>query len=114
MGLIASKPAWDQVLNPNCSATETSYNIDFFYVANLDLILSREGELCLPPGRVGRHIVFPLAPVCLSVKILCLLYNLKTVRDISMKLHTFVKHILTTCHAQESYSALDTFGVIPL
>ena len=38
--------------------------------------------------------------VCLSVTKLCPLYNLITVTDISMKLHTFVKHIETTCHAQ--------------
>ena len=73
--------------------------------------------LCLPPVRVGRHIVFPLASVCLcvcvsvglwvcgsvclSVTKSCPLYNLITVTDISTKLHTFVKHIETTCHAQE-------------
>ena len=58
-----------------------------------------------PPVRVGRHIVFPLASVglsvCLSVTKSCPLYNLITVTDISTKLHTFVKHIETTCHAQE-------------
>ena len=43
-------------------------------------------------------IVFPLNS---DVTKLCLLYNLKTVKDISMKLHTFVKHIQSTCHAQE-------------
>ena len=32
---------------------------------------------------------------------LCPLYNLITVRDISMKLHTLVKHIQTTFYAQE-------------
>ena len=31
----------------------------------------------------------------------CPLYNLITVRDIPTELHTFVKHIQTTCHAQE-------------
>ena len=40
--------------------------------------------------------------VCLSVTKSCSLYNLITVRDILMKLHTFVKHIQTTCHAQDS------------
>ena len=43
--------------------------------------------------------------VCLSVRLSvtksCPLYNLITVTDISMKLHTFVKHIETKCHAQE-------------
>ena len=40
-------------------------------------------------------------PVCLSVTKSCPLYNLITFTDISMKLHTFVKYIETTCHAQE-------------
>ena len=39
--------------------------------------------------------------VCLSVTKSCPLYNLITVTDISTKLHTFVKNIETTCHAQE-------------
>ena len=39
--------------------------------------------------------------VCLSVTKSCPLYNLITVTDISTKQHTFVKHIETTCHAQE-------------
>ena len=40
--------------------------------------------------------------VCLSVRHKsCPLYNLITLTDISTKLHTFVKHIETTCHAQE-------------
>ena len=52
--------------------------------------------LCLPPGRVRRHIVFPLRPsvclsvhppVCLSVTKSCPLYNLITIRDLSRKLH---------------------------
>ena len=69
----------------------------------------------LPMQRVKRHIVLYLPPgifffclrlfvhlsVSLSVTKLCPLYNLKTVRDSSTKLHTFVKHIQTTCHAQE-------------
>ena len=65
-------------------------------------------ELCPPPpARVGRHIVFPLASVCLCVCVClsvtksCPLYNLITVTDISTKLHTFVKHIETMCYAQE-------------
>ena len=66
-------------------------------------------SLCLPPARVRRHIVFPLASVCLSVCVSvclsgtksCPLYNLITVTDISTKLHTFVKHIESKCHAQE-------------
>ena len=45
---------------------------------------------CFSPGVCGS--------VCLSVTKLCRLYNLITVTDISKKLHTFVKHIETTCH----------------
>ena len=59
-----------------------------------------------PPDRVGRHIVFPRASVRLSV---CLsvrhktrpLYNLKTVKDFSMKLGTLVNNDEAMCHAQE-------------
>ena len=59
-----------------------------------------------PPDRVGRHIVFPRASVrpsvCLSVHHKsCKLYNLKTVKDFSMKLGTLVNHDETMCHAQE-------------
>ena len=39
--------------------------------------------------------------VCLSVTKSCPLYNLITVTDISTELHTFVKQIEMTCHAQE-------------
>ena len=46
----------------------------------------------------GDILFFPLR---LSVTKSCLLYNLITVRDISTKLHTFVKHIQMTCYAQE-------------
>ena len=51
-----------------------------------------------PPWK-GRETLF--FPLCLTVTKLCLLYNLKTVRDISTKLHTLIKHIQTMCHAQE-------------
>ena len=50
--------------------------------------------------RVGRHIVIPLVSVCPSQNRVGS-YNLKTVRDISTKLHTLEKHIQTTCYAQE-------------
>ena len=40
---------------------------------------------------------FPLI-ICNAIS--CQLDNLITVRGISTKLHTFVKHIQTTCHAQ--------------
>ena len=54
----------------------------------------------------GDILFFPLrllvcVSVCLSVTKSCPLHNLITVTDISTKLHTFVKHIETTCHAQE-------------
>ena len=40
--------------------------------------------------------------VCLSVRHKsCPLYNLKTVKDFSMKLGTFVNHDESMCHAQE-------------
>ena len=71
-------------------------------------------ELCLPhpppPDRVGRHIVFPRASVCPSVRPSvrlsvrhksCPLYNLKTVKDFSMKLGKLVNHDETKCHAQD-------------
>ena len=65
-----------------------------------------------PPDRVGRHIDFPRASVRLSVRHKsCPLYNLKTVKDFSMKLKTvkdfsmklgtLVNHDETMCHAQE-------------
>ena len=44
-----------------------------------------------PPFRVGRHVVFPRASVCPSVcHKTCPFYNLKTVKDFSMKLGTLV------------------------
>ena len=55
-----------------------------------------------PPDRVGRHIVFPRASVRPSVRHKsCPLYNLKTVKDFSLKLGTLVNHDETMCHAQE-------------
>ena len=66
--------------------------------------MNRVGVLFVmsPPDRVGRHIVFPRASVCLSVRLKsCPLYNLKTVKDFSMKLGTLVNHDETMCHAQE-------------
>ena len=73
------------------------------YFCTLQLIMS-------PPFRVGRLIVFPRASVgpsvrpsvCLSVRHKsCPLYNLKTVKDFSMKLGTLINHDETMCHAQE-------------
>ena len=69
-------------------------------------LLSLKYVICVimsPPDRVGRHIVFPRASVCPSVCPYksCRLYNLKTVKDFSMKLGTLVNHDETMCHAQE-------------
>ena len=73
-------------------------------------ICTLDSIIMSPPDRVGRHIVFPRASVrpsvCLSVRPSvrhksCPLYNLKTVKDFSMKLGTLVNHDETTCHAQE-------------
>ena len=40
-------------------------------------------------------------PLIIFDTILCPLYNLKTVKDFSMKLGTLVDHDETMCHAQE-------------
>ena len=55
-------------------------------------------------------------PLIICYAILCPLYNLITLynRGILMKLHTFVKHIQTMCHAQEPYSCMFLFQIIPL
>ena len=66
--------------------------------------LSRECNLlCLPPTGSGDILFFPVRlSVCLSVRHKsCLLYNLKTVKDFSMKFGTLVNHDKTMCHAQE-------------
>ena len=63
--------------------------------------------LCLPPSGSGDILFFPVRlsvhpSVCLSVRHKsCLLYNLKTVKDFSMKLGTLVNYDETMCHAQE-------------
>ena len=44
-----------------------------------------------------------------SVTKSCRLYILKTVRDILTNLHTLVKHIQSTCHAQEPELCLGYF-----
>ena len=59
-----------------------------------------------PPRRVRRHIAFPCPSVCPSVCLFvrhksCLLYNSKTVKDISVKLDTLIKQDETICHTQE-------------
>ena len=53
-----------------------------------------------PPWKGGETYCFSTC-VCPWVTKSCPLYNLITVRDISTKLPTFVKHIQTTCHTQE-------------
>ena len=45
--------------------------------------------------------IFELFPLIICDSIACPLYNFITVRDISKKLHTRVKYIQTTCHAQD-------------
>ena len=54
--------------------------------------------------------------VCLSVRHKsCPLYNSKTIRDISMKLGTLIKHNRMTCHdGQNHNSCLHILGVIAL
>ena len=59
------------------------------------------GVIMSLPWKGRETYCFSIASVRLCVTKSCRLYNLKTVRDISTKLHTFVKHIQTTCHAQE-------------
>ena len=89
----------------------TTPNHEEFYIHVIEVIMS-------PPFRVGRHVVFPRASVsayvrpsvrpsvrlsvCLSVRHKsCPLYNLKSVKDFSMKLGTLVNHDKTMCLAQE-------------
>ena len=58
-------------------------------------------SLCLPPTASGDILFFPVRlSVCLSVRHKsCPLYNLKTVKDFSMKLGTLLNHDETMCHA---------------
>ena len=68
-------------------------------------------QLCLPPTGSGDILFFPVRlsvrpsvrpSVCPSVRHKsCPLYNLKTVKDFSMKLGTLVNHDETMCHAQK-------------
>ena len=60
-------------------------------------------ELCLPRTGSGDILFFNVRlSVCPSVRHKsCPLYNLKTVKDFSMKLCTLVNHDETMCHAQE-------------
>ena len=81
-------------------------------------------SLCLPPTGSGDilffHVRASVRPsVCLSVRPSvrhksCPLYNLKTVKDFSMKLGTLVNHDETMCHAKNHNSSLSIFGVMSL
>ena len=51
--------------------------------------------------KVGWHVVYGLNPLIICNAISCPLYNLIAVIGISTELNTFIKHIQTTCHAQE-------------
>ena len=73
-----------------------SVYVTFFFEVLIQAYQTVGHDIYVSPFRVGRHIVFPLASVHLSVTKLNPLY-----KDILMKLHTFVKHIETSCHAQE-------------
>ena len=69
----------------------------------LDVVATLAASLCLPPTGSGDILFFP---VRLSVRPFvrhksCSLYNLKIVKDFSMKLGTLVNHDETMCHAQE-------------
>ena len=82
------------------------YNMAHLLALNVLLLPKDLTIIMSPPDRVGRHIVFSRASVrpsvCLSVRPKsCPLYNLKTVKDFSMKLGTLVNHDETMCHAQE-------------
>ena len=75
------------------------------------LISLSKNSLCLPPTGSGDILFFPVRlsvrlSVCPSVRPSvrhksCPLYNLKTVKDFSMKLDTLVNYDETMCHAQE-------------
>ena len=95
--------------HPNVTSAVYSGHKAINQTNHLQIIMSPPCKGHHPPAWVGRHIVFPLASVCGSVCLCvcfsgtksCPPYNLITVTDILTKLHTFVKHIETTCHAQE-------------
>ena len=70
---------------------------DYQYFFHRDIPFSLQGIRRGPLSKSDCS-SFPLI-VCNDFS--CPLYNLITIRGISTKLHTFVKHIQTTCHAQE-------------
>ena len=88
------------------STPPRAFNVSFRFFVDLFQIY-----LCLPPTGSGDILFFPVRlSVRLSVRPSvrpsvrhksCPLYNLKTVKDFSMKLGTLVNHDKTMCHAQE-------------
>ena len=104
--------AVDSLLNFETVSTLYNHYFGLIRVFNMILYLVFAGfllmhlmllYLCLPPTGSGDILFFPVRlSVCLSVRHkLCPLYNLKTVKDFSMKLGTLVNHDETMCHAQE-------------
>ena len=72
--------------------------------------------LIMSPPEGSGDIVFPVRPsvrpsvcrssVCLSVRHKsCPLYNSKTIRDISMKLGTLIKHNRMMCHDGQNHNS---------
>ena len=84
---------------------KTQYANDFCYIGRNAIPTAI--SLCLPPTGSGDILFFPVRlSIRLSVRPSvrhksCPLYNLKTVKDFSMKLGTLVNHGETMCHAQE-------------
>ena len=78
-------------------------NMGFPLSNMLEMKITLIVSLCLPPTGSGDILFFPVRlSVCLSVRHKsCPLYNLKTVKDFSMKLGTLVNQDETMCHAQE-------------
>ena len=66
---MARASVLDPVANRLGMSLMGSYPVKISAIKELE-ILSRDiiRLLCLPPARVGRHIVFPLASVCVSVR----------------------------------------------
>ena len=89
-----------------CSMEIQNYLCDKLGIKFLDFFMSQypllfvDSILCLPLEGLVICYFSPCdgLPVCPSQN--PVRSNLITVRDISTKLHTFVKHIQTTCHAQ--------------
>ena len=94
--ILQIKFEWNKALN---HALKKRY---FYFILCYFLIVWKlYGDYVSPLEGSGDILFFPFLSVCLSVTKSCLLYNLKTIRDISKKLHTFVKHIQMMCHAKK-------------